>query len=232
MIQCICEPGLALPHLYRYTWHGLVLSRWFKAEGKLRGNSTDTRPAGQITGGKGRKLRFLIPLALVLAAALVACSSSSSAREPAPDFPITIFQGEEVVGGQEINLRDLVGERPIVLNFWAGLCPPCRAEMPGFQAVYEEFKGDFILLGLDVGPFMNLGSNRDARNLLQELGISYPTARAHDRSGISEYGVASMPTTVFLTPDQEVLTTRRGFVDREQLAGPVRRLIDASAAIQ
>ena len=103
--------------------------------------------------------------------------------------------------------------------------------MPGFQAVYEEFKGDFILLGLDVGPFMNLGSNRDARDLLQELGISYPTARAHDRSGISEYGVTSMPTTVFLTPDQEVFANRRGFVDREQLSGLVQRLIDASAAI-
>ena len=154
-------------------------------------------------------------------------------RPPGNDFALTVYQGEDALGGSELNFSDVFAQgKPVVLNFWAGLCPPCRAEMPGFQAVYEEFKGDFILLGLDVGPFMNLGSNRDARNLLQELGISYPTARAHDRSGISEYGVASMPTTVFLTPDQEVLTTRRGFVDREQLAGPVRRLIDASAAIQ
>ena len=178
----------------------------------MRGNSTDTRPAGQITGGKGRKLRFLIPLALVLAAALVACSSSSSAREPAPDFPITIFQGEEVVGGQEINLRDLVGERPIVLNFWAGLCPPCRAELPDLQEFHEEFQNRVLTLGVDLGQFFGLGSQQDAIDLLNELGITYPTGSADGSKIIEEYEIFGIPATVFIDAQGEIFETRKSIV--------------------
>ena len=177
----------------------------------MRGNSTDTRPAGQITGGKGRKLRFLIPLALVLAAALVACSSSS-AREPAPDFPITIFQGEEVVGGQEINLRDLVGERPIVLNFWAGLCPPCRAELPDLQEFHEEFQDRVLTLGVDLGQFFGLGSQQDAIDLLNELGITYPTGSADGSKIIEEYEIFGIPATVFIDAQGEIFETRKSIV--------------------
>ena len=59
-----------------------------------------------------------------------------------------------------VRLSDLRG-RPIVLNFWAGLCPPCRAEMPNLQAFYEKFGDQVTLLGLDVGPFTGLGSNQN-----------------------------------------------------------------------
>ena len=44
-----------------------------------------------------------------------------------------MFQGQDVVGGEKVTLSGLIGGRPIVLNFWAGLCPPCRAEMPDLQ---------------------------------------------------------------------------------------------------
>ena len=49
--------------------------------------------------------------------------------EPAPDFRFSLYQGEEVLGAKELSLSDLRG-KPLVLNFWAGLCPPCRLEMP------------------------------------------------------------------------------------------------------
>ena len=89
----------------------------------MKGNLTDNPPAGQITGRKRSKLRFLIPLALVLAVAAVACGGSgggsSGSGDLAPDFKVTMFQGQDVVGGQEVNFHDLVGKKPIVLNFWA-----------------------------------------------------------------------------------------------------------------
>ena len=89
------------------------------------------------------------------------------------DFVFSMYQGEEVIGASQMNFADLFpAEKPVVLNFWAGLCPPCRAEMPGFQAVYDQNKDDYIMLGIDIGPFMGLGSNQDASNLLQELNIT------------------------------------------------------------
>ena len=120
-------------------------------------------------------------------------------------------------------------EKPVVLNFWAGLYPPCRAEMPGFQAVYEEHQGDFILLGLDVGPFTSLGSRQDARNLLRELNIGYPAGYAHTRDAVVKYRVTSMPTTIFFTPDGKVFTRREGFLDSERMNAAVQELLSASA---
>lgn len=148
-------------------------------------------------------------------------------------FAFSMYQGadqlgaEELVGGEDLDFAQLFpAEKPIVLNFWAGLCPPCRAEMPGFQEIYEQFQGDIILLG--VGPFMGLGSNGDARNLLRELNITYPTGYAHERAPVSRFNVIAMPTTVFFTPDGKTFRTKRGFLDRGEMGEIVRDLIAAS----
>ena len=106
----------------------------------MRGNPIDNQVTQKFPIGERSKLRFLIPLAMIVAMALVACGSSAQSASSstnafndgtptesgdlAPDFLITMYQGQDVVGGEEINLRSLVGEKPIVLNFWAGLCPP------------------------------------------------------------------------------------------------------------
>ena len=143
-------------------------------------NDTTTR---QRSGGRKNKLRFLIPLALVLTVVAIACGGGSSggpssfgdvssgSGDLAPNISITMYQGQDVVGGQEVNLRSLTGQKPIVLNFWAGLCPPCRAEMPDLQEFNEKFKDRALMLGIDLGQFTGLGSQQDAQELLGELGV-------------------------------------------------------------
>ena len=150
----------------------------------------------------------------------------------ASDFEFSMYQGGNVVGGNELKFSQLFpSEKPLVLNFWAGLCPPCRAEMPGFQALYDQYQGDFILLGLDIGPFMGLGSNQDARNLLQELNITYPVARANNRDPVTQYRVTSMPTTLFITPDGKVFQRWEGLLDQGRMTRMIEDLLRASAAV-
>ena len=149
----------------------------------------------------------------------------------ASDFEFSMYQGGDVVGGNELKFSQLFpSEKPLVLNFWAGLCPPCRAEMPGFQALYDQYQGDFILLGLDIGPFMGLGSNQDARNLLGELNITYPAGRANNRDPVVQNRVTSMPTTVFFTPDGKVFKRWEGFLDQGRMTRMIEDLLRASAA--
>jgi thiol-disulfide isomerase/thioredoxin len=62
----------------------------------------------------------------------------------------------------------------MILNFWAGQCPPCRAEMPQFEAFHDDFKDEIMLLGVDIGIFTGLVSHNDAESLIRELGITYP----------------------------------------------------------
>ncbi|MCH8165217.1 MAG: TlpA family protein disulfide reductase [Planctomycetes bacterium] len=94
---------------------------------------------------------------------------------------MTAYQGAAQLGGSTVEFDDVklaAAGKPIVLNFWGGSCPPCRAEMPGFQRVYERNRDDFLMIGLDVGPFFGLGTRNSALSLLDELGITYPAAYA------------------------------------------------------
>src|SRR5712692_1189171 len=99
----------------------------------------------------------------------VAQPPSETAATPmlrlAPDTEISMYQGQAEAGGEQIALSDLWEKKhqPVVLNFWAGLCPPCRVEMPDFQRLFEQPTRKFAMIGVDIGPFIGLGSRDDGR---------------------------------------------------------------------
>ena len=148
---------------------------------------------------------------------------------PFPDFPISVYQGEEIVGGSEIVFSSLFAQgKPVVLNFWAGLCPPCRAELPDLQEVYDEYKGRILLFGADVGVFTALGSQDDGRALLRELNISFP-AGAATTNIVRSSRIFSMPTTLFITPSGEIDSRWNGLLNREKMGELIEELLEASA---
>ena len=190
-----------------------------------------TTVAGSMSGIEARrrfwgKASVWLLLGAILAVVLVACGRDISTGQVA-DFPITVYTGADAVGGEEIVFSDLRG-RPVVLNFWAGLCPPCRAEMPDLQNFYDEYQDRIEMLGVDVGQFTHLGNQKDARALLDALGITYPTGFTNEGSVIQEYGVLTMPTTVFITPEGQVFRKWTGSLDRDQLAEITNEMLSQS----
>ena len=151
--------------------------------------------------------------------------ATSSDVEMAPALAFTLFQGEGFPAGDELQISDLKG-KPVVLNFWAGLCPPCRAEMPDLQEFYDENKEDATLLGVDIGQFMGLGSQADAENLLRELDITYPAGFTNDADVIRNYKVLGMPTTVFINADGSIFERWTGVLDREVLEEKVQMMLE------
>lgn len=146
----------------------------------------------------------------------------------APDFSLTLYQGSDELGAETLNLSQLQG-RPVILNFWAGLCPPCRAEMPDLQQFYDESRNEVLLLGIDVGQFTGLGNREDAQNLLQELGITYPAGFTEDASVMQKYEVLGMPTTVFIDSNGEIFRNWTGVLDRDTLDQITSEMLEAEA---
>ncbi len=169
------------------------------------------------------------PVALaILAVIMAACGNAATSAQN--DFKIVAYQGEALLGGHETTFSKVFEQgKPVVLNFWAGLCPPCRAEMPGFQKVADEFQGKVIFVGIDVGPFVQLGSHDDAVRLYKQLGIRYPLAYAVDAIPLQMYQVAGMPTTVFLTAKGRIVQKQTGIMVEADLHNVVQKLLAAPA---
>lgn len=155
-------------------------------------------------------------------------SDEQEGRGRAADFQVFVYQGDEILGGQELKFSELLGKQPIVLNFWAGLCPPCRAEMPDLQAMYNQNQDRLLLLGLDVGPFVGLGSREDGRRLLQELKVTFPAGTTFDAQVVRNYKLVGMPTTYFIKPDGIIHRQWTGLLNKKKLDELVNELLAAS----
>ena len=131
-----------------------------------------------------------------------------------------------MVGGQELELHSLIGSKPIVLNFWAGLCPPCRAEMPDLQEFNQEYKDQALLLGIDLGQFFGLGNLEDAKNLLKELEVTYPAGSTADSDLVKNYKVLAMPTTIFINTDGTIVNKWTGALNSSVLSDETTKMLE------
>lgn len=168
-------------------------------------------------------------LALLFGLFLAGCSALSSRRgtdRTLQDFSLVAYQGESVTGAGTAQFAKVFDQgKPVVLNFWAGQCPPCRAEMPAFQRVADDYQGRVQIIGLDVGDFTGLGTQDDARQLLQELHITYPAAYALDANPLQLYNVRAMPTTIFFSANGVVQEQVAGLLQEDRLRSSVQKLV-------
>ncbi len=137
---------------------------------------------------------------------------------PAPNFTMTDTDGNQV------DLESFFG-KPIVLNFWASWCPPCKEEMPGFDAVYKEFGEDvhFIMLNSTDGARETI---EIANDYIADSAYSFPVyfdylldEEGNDiflSVGIS-YGVSSLPTTLFIDENGNIENAFLGSIPEADL---------------
>jgi cytochrome c biogenesis protein CcmG/thiol:disulfide interchange protein DsbE len=110
----------------------------------------------------------------------------------APDFRLETF------GGDRYTLSDLRG-KPVLINFWASWCPPCRSEMPAIQNVFDEFQDQgFVILAVNSTDQDNLGN---AITFAQIRKLTFPILLDRDGSVGDLYEVRSLPTTFFVDPN-------------------------------
>jgi cytochrome c biogenesis protein CcmG/thiol:disulfide interchange protein DsbE len=156
--------------------------------------------AKEITGSEGFRRRrspaFRVVLALAPALAfigllwigLAGTGSQSESGSEAPSFELPLLDGSGTLTDE-----DLRGD-PVVINFWASWCIPCREEAPLLERTWRAYRDNgVVFLGVNIKDAEN-----DARRFLKEFDITYPTVRDLDQGLTRDFGVKGLPETFFV----------------------------------
>lgn len=139
-----------------------------------------------------------------------------TAKDVAPD--ITVYTAD----GKPVSLHSLFG-KPIVLNFWASWCPPCKAEMPDFQAAYAQLgeQVHFVMVNLTDGQQETVEL---ASGFIESSGFTFPVY--YDTSGTAAYTyrISSIPTTYFIRSDGSIATSQVGMLDAAGLDAALKQI--------
>ncbi len=152
-------------------------------------------------------------------------SEEESENQPLPAIDFTLTDQF----GNTHSLSDYKG-KTIFLNFWATWCPPCRAEMPDIQKLYESYdtEGDNALIVLGVAA-PNYGQEKDEEGIkkfLEENGYTYPTLMDTTGEFFEAYGVFSYPTTFMIDRDGNVFGYASGMLSEDTMRSIVEQTMN------
>ncbi len=135
-------------------------------------------------------------------------ASETPGPVPAPDF--TVYDE----AGNEVHLSDYRG-KPVVVNFWASWCGPCRMEMPEFQEKHLELGGEVQFL------MINMTGGREtvetARDFIAGQGYTFPVLYDTEGDAAVTYGAYALPTTYFIDAEGYAIAQARGAINSETL---------------
>lgn len=138
-----------------------------------------------------------------------------SVGQRAPDFTV------ELLDGRTVALSDFRG-RPVLLNFWATWCGPCREELPDFQAVFDLQGGPehFVVLAVN-----NMESRETVRSYVEEVGLSFPVALDPEgRVNFDLYRIQGYPTSFLLDANGVIVARFQGSLRGPQLLAALETL--------
>lgn len=144
---------------------------------------------------------------------------------PAPDFELVDQYGNTHT------LADYEG-KTIFLNFWATWCPPCRAEMPDIQKLYEEYAeaGDdsVAIVGIAAPNYAGEESAEEIAAFLEENGYTYPVLMDEGGKLFMQYGIYSYPTTFMIDKNGNVLGYASGQLTEDIMRDIIRQAIEGN----
>ena len=147
-------------------------------------------------------------------------TADADAAETFAAMDFTVYDAD----GNQVSLSDFYG-KPILINFWATWCPPCKAELPDFDAVYADYGEDVVFMMVN----MTDGSRdtvESASAFVSDNGYSFPVYFDCDLDAAYTYGASSIPMTVLIGADANIIGAQVGILTEDQL----RTILDSTLA--
>ncbi len=142
-----------------------------------------------------------IPTTAAAAGSSAAALNPLSVGDKAHDFTLSD------VNGRDVSLSDFTGQ-PVVVNFWATWCPPCRLEMPELQNAYDTYRDQ----GLVVLAVNAQEAEPQVRAFFEEMGFTLPALLDSDGQVGRAYGTPGLPSTFFIDRSGAVTAVHRGLL--------------------
>ncbi len=136
---------------------------------------------------------------------------SSSGQTPAVEGSIRDLGFASLSGDQSDTFASHL-DKPLVVNFFAAWCSPCRAELPEFESVYQEVSDEVNFIGISRDD-----SPGESLQLLADTGVTYPSGWDSDGSLFPELGLLGMPSTLIVDSDGVVAEQWSGVLTAEDL---------------
>ena len=163
---------------------------------------------------------------LLIALLLVGCGGEPPVPQaPAPDRETTAANTTTVPdftvydeNSQPVKLSDFFG-KPIVLNFWASWCGPCKSEMPAFQSVYEEYGDQVQFVMVNVGEPMT-----DGAAFIASAGYTFPVYYDVNNDASYAYQVSSIPASFFIDGEGKLVTYQIGTMQESALLAAIEAI--------
>lgn len=145
-------------------------------------------------------------------------STDEKAPFTAPDF--TVYDRE----GNTVRLSDFRG-KPVVLNFWASWCGPCKKEMPDFEEIYREYGENihFVMVNLTDGAQETMNS---ATTFLDNTGYTFPVYYDKDTDAAYTYHVYGIPVTYFINSEGHLIAQGSSALDAETIKRGIEMILE------
>lgn len=146
---------------------------------------------------------------------------SSRLNAVVPLFELPLYPRYQVDFGPTLDLGEHLGERPLVVNFWASWCGPCYQEAPELQSAWQRHRDEVLFIGIQT---QDRDKRAEGRAFIDQFDLGFPNVLDNDSHVSIDYGLFGVPETFFVRADGTLMYKHTGPVSEDLLEEKIGEL--------